>query len=99
MALLVRAGKVQPDASTGAGVGELVVFFSPKGGVGTTTLAVNAAVLLAGGGTPMTGPAAASRNGMLPQSRVLLIDLDLQFGQVATHLNLTPRYDLAGPGE
>jgi len=26
---------------------------------------------------------------------VLLIDLDLQFGQVATHLNLTPRYDIA----
>jgi len=26
---------------------------------------------------------------------VLLIDLDLQFGQVATHLNLTPRYDVA----
>jgi Flp pilus assembly CpaE family ATPase len=27
--------------------------------------------------------------------RVLLIDLDLQFGQVATHLNLSPRYDIA----
>ena len=26
---------------------------------------------------------------------MLLIDLDLQFGQVATHLNLTPRYDIA----
>jgi pilus assembly protein CpaE len=26
---------------------------------------------------------------------VLLVDLDLQFGQVATHLNLTPRYDVA----
>ena len=26
---------------------------------------------------------------------MLLIDFDLQFGQVATHLNLTPRYDLA----
>jgi pilus assembly protein CpaE len=24
------------------------------------------------------------------------MDLDLQFGQVATHLNLTPRYDIAG---
>ena len=33
---------------------------------------------------------------MLPGSRVLLIDLDLQFGQVATHLNLTPRYDIGG---
>ena len=27
---------------------------------------------------------------------MLLIDLDLQFGQVATHLNLVPRFDLAG---
>jgi pilus assembly protein CpaE len=25
---------------------------------------------------------------------VLLVDLDLQFGQVATHLNLSPRYDI-----
>ena len=25
-----------------------------------------------------------------------LIDMDLQFGQVATHLNLSPRFDLAG---
>jgi pilus assembly protein CpaE len=31
-----------------------------------------------------------------PGARVLLVDLDLQFGQVATHLNLTPRFDLAG---
>jgi pilus assembly protein CpaE len=73
----------------------MVVFFSPKGGVGTTTLAVNTAVLLAGGGAPPPG-VSASTNGVLPASRVLLIDLDLQFGQVATHLNLTPRYDVAG---
>ena len=32
----------------------------------------------------------------MPTSRVLLIDLDLQFGQVATHLNLMPRYDIGG---
>ena len=94
-ALLIRAGKITPDASSGARVGELVAFFSPKGGVGTTTLAVNAAVLLAGGGAPPPGTTMAT-NGVLPPSRVLLVDLDLQFGQVATHLNLTPRYDLAG---
>ena len=46
---LIRAGKVQPDPSSHTGSGEIVVFFSPKGGVGTTTLAVNTAVLLAGG--------------------------------------------------
>ena len=96
MALLIRAGKIKPEISSVTGSGELVAFFSPKGGVGTTTIAVNTAVLLAGGGTPLPTTGPASTNGVLPASRVLLIDMDLQFGQVATHLNLTPRYDLAG---
>lgn len=94
MALLIRAGKVRPEVAAHTGNAELVAFFSPKGGVGTTTLAVNTAVLLAGGGAPP--PANAGSDGAIPASRVLLIDLDLQFGQVATHLNLTPRYDIAG---
>jgi len=98
MALLIRAGRV-PDAGRGGPLtGELVAFFSPKGGVGTTTLAVNSAVLLAGG-APSAAPGAAGAaggNGTFPASRVLLIDLDLQFGQVATHLNLTPRFDIGG---
>jgi pilus assembly protein CpaE len=84
-ALLIRAGRVSPDAvRSDVPAGDIVTFFSPKGGVGTTTLAVNAAVLLAGG-MPGSGPGA----------RVLLVDLDLQFGQVATHLNLQPRFDIA----
>jgi pilus assembly protein CpaE len=95
MALLIRSGKVQPEIGSHAATGEIVAFFSPKGGVGTTTLAVNTAVLLAGGGTP--NPTRTNGTGpSIPPSRVLLLDLDLQFGQVATHLNLTPRYDLAG---
>jgi pilus assembly protein CpaE len=94
MALLIRAGKVRPELASRATSGEVVAFFSPKGGVGTTTLAVNTAVLLAGGATPL--PAGSNGAGpSIPASRVLLIDLDLQFGQVATHLNLTPRYDVA----
>ncbi len=95
MALLIRSGKVKPELAERTSRSELVAFFSPKGGVGTTTLAVNTAVLLAGGGAP----APAATNGAeprIPASRALLIDLDLQFGQVATHLNLTPRFDLAG---
>jgi len=84
-ALLIRTGKSRPEGASGSGAGKIVTFFSPKGGVGTTTLAVNSAVLLAGGPNAMQGHGA----------RVLLIDLDLQFGQVATHLNLSPRYDLA----
>ncbi|HEY7525548.1 MAG TPA: AAA family ATPase [Candidatus Limnocylindria bacterium] len=85
-ALLIRAGRVTPDtARSDAPTGDIVTFFSPKGGVGTTTLAVNTAVLLAG-----------SEPGGAPPARVLLIDLDLQFGQVATHLNLQPRFDISG---
>jgi pilus assembly protein CpaE len=91
MALLIRAGKVRPDSGRTTST-ELVTFFSPKGGVGTTTLAVNTAVLLAGGGS---APAKADAGATPETARVLLIDLDLQFGQVATHLNLTPRYDIA----
>ena len=56
-----------------------VVVYSPKGGVGTTTIATNVAVA-----------AAAKR-----PDRVVLIDLALQFGGVATHLNLRPRQTLA----
>jgi pilus assembly protein CpaE len=93
MALLIRSGKVTPDASAHRTGAEVITFFSPKGGVGTTTLAVNTAILLAGGGAP--APARANGGPELPASRVLLLDLDLQFGQVATHLNLTPRYDVA----
>ena len=95
MAQLIRAGKVQPETPSHTGSAEIVAFFSPKGGVGTTTLAVNTAVLLAGGGSPPPGPARTAAAGF-PQARVLLVDLDLQFGQVATHLNLTPRYDIGG---
>lgn len=64
---------------TPTGRPRLVVVFSPKGGVGTTTVAVNLAVTLAARGT----------------GEVALVDLDLQFGDVATHLNITPRQTLA----
>ncbi len=56
-----------------------VAVYSPKGGVGTTTIATNIAVT-----------AAAKR-----PDRVVLIDFALQFGGVATHLNLRPRQSLA----
>jgi pilus assembly protein CpaE len=56
----------------------IVAVFSPKGGVGTTTIAVNAAILAA----------------QLYPNRAVLVDLDLQFGQVATHLNIAPSHAL-----
>ncbi|MFI5254341.1 MAG: CpaE family protein, partial [Candidatus Limnocylindrales bacterium] len=74
-ALLVRFRNVPAGgtkAEGGGGLRRVAVFFSPKGGVGTTTLAVNAAV------------AAAERR----PGRVALLDLVPQFGQVATHLDL-----------
>jgi len=62
-----------------SGQQRLIAVFSPKGGVGTTTVAVNVAAALAG----------------KHPDQVLIIDLDLQFGQVATHLNVTTRLTIA----
>ncbi len=56
----------------------VVTVFSPKGGVGTTTVATNLALL------------AAERH----QNRTVIIDFDLSFGQVASHLNLQPKQTL-----
>jgi pilus assembly protein CpaE len=55
--------------------GRIVAVFSPKGGVGRTTIAVNVAV------------AAASE----PGSRVALVDGSFQFGDVGVLLNLNPK--------
>jgi pilus assembly protein CpaE len=98
-ALLIRAGRLRPETGRGGmPAGEIVTFLSPKGGVGTTTLAVNTAILLAGGTTigGSTGGRPDPSSPAQPSARVLLVDLDLQFGQVATHLNVTPRFDIAG---
>ena len=59
--------------------GRVISVLSPKGGVGKTTVATNLAVGL------------AKRS---PGSTVL-VDLDVQFGDVASALNLTPRHSLA----
>jgi pilus assembly protein CpaE len=55
--------------------GQVVAVFSPKGGVGRTTIAVNLAV------------AAASEMG----KKVTLVDASFQFGDVAVLLNLNPK--------
>jgi pilus assembly protein CpaE len=69
--------------STAAAIGDpnarrIITVFSPKGGVGTTTIATNLALLA---------------NERHPKS-TLLVDLDLSFGQVASHLNLQPKQGL-----
>jgi pilus assembly protein CpaE len=57
----------------------IVAVFSPKGGVGTTTIATNIAMVQA----------------RAKPDRVAIVDLHLQFGQVATHLNLELKQSLA----
>jgi len=58
---------------------QVIVVASPKGGVGKTTTAVNLAALLA----------------EVAPGEVVLLDLDLQFGDVATILDLQPEYTVA----
>jgi pilus assembly protein CpaE len=70
---------VSTDGITVSRTRRIVAVHSPKGGVGTSTVAVNVAM------------AAALRK----PDRVVIVDLDLQFGQVATHLNILPRQTLA----
>ena len=74
-----HSGVVSTDGITVARARRTVTVHSPKGGVGTSTVATNVAM------------AAAQRK----PDRVVIVDLDLQFGQVATHLNVTPRQTLA----
>lgn len=59
--------------------GQVITVFSTKGGVGKTTLAVNLGVCLS----------------QVFGFSVVLIDLDLQFGDVAVLLDLTPRRSIA----
>jgi pilus assembly protein CpaE len=82
-ALALRSQTAAAGNGAGRAIGDvsrhrLVSVFSPKGGVGTTTVATNLAVV-----------AAEARPG-----QVLLIDLDLSFGQVTSHLNLQPKQTL-----
>lgn len=70
---------VSGDGVLMTSVRRIVAVFSPKGGVGTTTIATNMAV------------AAALKR----PDRVALVDLDLQFGGVAAHLDLQPKQTLS----
>ena len=70
-AIVAQAIRVQDPTEEG----QVVAVFSPKGGVGRTTIAVNLAV------------AAASELG----KKVTLVDASFQFGDVAVLLNLNPK--------
>jgi pilus assembly protein CpaE len=72
-----RAAPAPPPGSGGERPmhGRVVSFFSPKGGVGRTTMAVNVAVA-----------AAAEMH-----QRVVIVDASLQFGDVGVLLNMSPK--------
>jgi len=85
-ALLLRFQRSRDPAPASAGDGvvmnaprRIVTVFSPKGGVGTTMIATNIAVVAAG----------------KRPDRVVLVDLDLQFGGVAPQLDIEPKQTLA----
>ncbi|MFC6411113.1 AAA family ATPase [Planobispora longispora] len=68
-----------PGGRTPGHPGRIVTVLATKGGCGKTTVATNLAVTLADGG----------------RRRVLLVDLDVEFGDVAIALQLTPERGLA----
>ena len=73
------SGLPQPTrAGSPSAPGAIVAVTSPKGGVGKTTVATNLAVALA----------------REPGVRVVLVDLDLQFGDVAAALGLGQRHSI-----
>ena len=74
---MMIANPVAPPTRSGSGrePGQVVAVFSPKGGVGRTTVAVNLAV------------AASTELGR----RVVIVDGSFQFGDVGVLLNLNPK--------
>jgi len=67
---------------SGSSAGQIITVARAKGGMGATTLAVNLALSLI---DPI---------GKEEPKRVGLLDLDLQFGDIALYLDLAPRSDL-----
>jgi pilus assembly protein CpaE len=75
----LREQTPESAADLAAARGQLVTVFSAKGGCGKTTLSTNLAAALADGG----------------QHEVVLVDLDLAFGDVAVALQLFPKHTIA----
>ncbi len=80
---------LSPTTTLGIAQGKIITIYSPKGGVGTTTLAVNLAIALHN-----------------EETRAVLVDGNLQFGDVAIFVNeqgrnsildLAPRVDELDP--
>lgn len=72
-------GVAAPAGGVKARAGKLITVFGSKGGAGKTVVAVNLAVVLA----------------REKKVRVALVDLDLEFGDVAVMLDMTPKRTIA----
>ena len=84
-----QSSSTQPMKTVGLNRGKIILVYSPKGGTGCTTIAVNLAVALHN-----------------EETRVVIVDANLQFGDVAIFLNeqgkntvldLAPRVDELDP--
>jgi pilus assembly protein CpaE len=85
----MQGGSNQPVTSSVASRGKIILIYSPKGGTGCTSIAVNLAIALHN-----------------EETRVVIVDANLQFGDVAIFLNeqgkntvldLVPRVDELDP--
>jgi pilus assembly protein CpaE len=80
VAALQKLGRLWiTEPSPEAQLGKIYTLFSPKGGVGNTTVAVNLAVNIF----------------ELTKEPTILVDLDLNAGDVSTFLNMKPTYTIS----
>ena len=73
-----QSASVRPPETLESEEGQLITITSAKGGSGKTVLATNLALLL----------------NRIPDSKVCLVDADLQFGDVCLVLQLEPRFTM-----
>ncbi|WP_181310606.1 AAA family ATPase [Nocardioides campestrisoli] len=66
------------NAAPSSRLGRVITIFSPKGGVGKTTMSVNLGIALMRGG----------------ENKVCVVDLDLAFGDIAITLQLFPTHSI-----
>jgi len=76
--VLKRQSVARPEAPAQQEKGRIITVMSAKGGSGKTVLATNLALLL----------------NRLPDTKVCLVDADLQFGDVCLVLQLEPRFTM-----
>lgn len=77
--LVEQIHKREEDGPKKRKIGKVVTIMSPKGGAGKTMTTVNVALTLAGWGDP---------------GRVVVLDADLQFGDVCISLQIDPRHTI-----